>query len=85
MLNKYLYSRIDNYFKDHGLLKSSSKPNIYILQSGQEILIIEFYVNDMIYTRNNSKLFQRFKSRMVDNFEMTRLRELNFFLGLEVC
>jgi hypothetical protein len=27
-----LYSRIDKYFQDHGLIKSLSKPNLYILQ-----------------------------------------------------
>jgi hypothetical protein len=26
------YSRIDKYFQDHGLIKSLSKPNIYIFQ-----------------------------------------------------
>jgi hypothetical protein len=78
------YSRIDKYFQDHGLVKSSSEPNLYILQSGQDILIVALYVDDLIYTGNNLELFQKFKSHMIVEFEMTDLGELHYFLGIEV-
>jgi hypothetical protein len=78
------YSRIDKYFQDHGLVKSSSEPNLYILQSGQDILIVALYVDDLIYTGNNFDLFQKFKSHMIVEFEMTDLGELHYFLGIEV-
>jgi hypothetical protein len=78
------YSRIDKYFQDYGLIKSLSDPNIYILQSGQDILIVALYVDDLIYIGNNVELFQKFKSHMIAEFEMTDLGELHYFLGIEV-
>jgi hypothetical protein len=51
------YSRIDKYFQDHGLIKSLSEPNLYILQSSQDILIVALYVDDLIYTGNSVELF----------------------------
>ena len=76
------YSRIDRYFHDHDLVKSLSKPYLYIFQSGQDILIVVLYVDDLIYTGNNAELFQRFKSHMIAEFEMIDLRELHYFLGI---
>jgi hypothetical protein len=38
----------------------------------------------LIYTGNNVELFQKFKSHMIVEFEMTDLGELHYFLGIEV-
>jgi hypothetical protein len=50
------YSKIDKYFYDHGLVKSSSEPNLYILQSGQEIIIVTLYVDALICMWNDLRL-----------------------------
>jgi hypothetical protein len=47
-------------------------------------MIVSIYVDDLIYIRNNAKLFQNFKSHMIVEFEMTDLSELHYFLGIEV-
>jgi hypothetical protein len=65
------YSRIDQYFQDRGLVKTLSESMLYIFQSGKEIMIVALYVDDLIYTRNNDGLFQKFKSHMIVEFEMT--------------
>jgi hypothetical protein len=36
-------------------------------------MIVSIYVDDLIYTWNNVELFQRFKSHMIAEFEMTNL------------
>jgi hypothetical protein len=73
----------EKYFQDHGLVKSQSDPNLYIFQSRQDILIVALYVDDLIYKGNSVELFQKFKSHMIFEFEMTDLGELNYFLGIE--
>jgi hypothetical protein len=78
------YSRIDKYFQYHGLIKILSEPNLSILQSGHDIMIVALYVDDLIYTGNNAELFQKFKSHMIAKFEMKDLGELHYLLGIEV-
>lgn len=77
------YSRIDKYFQDHGLVKILFEPNLYIIQSGQEIMVVILNVDDLIYIGRNIKLFQRFKSPMIVDFEMKYLSELHYFWVLE--
>jgi len=51
------YSRTNKYFQGHGLVKILFEPNLYIFQSGKDILIVVLYVDDVIYTWNNVELF----------------------------
>lgn len=49
-----------------------------------EILIVCLYVDDLIYTGNSVGLMEEFKSCMINEFEMTDLGLMSYFLGLEV-
>lgn len=42
------------------------------------------YVNDLIFTGNDSIMFADFKKSMMDEFEMFDLGKMHYFLGLEV-
>jgi len=47
-------------------------------------MIICFYVDDMIFTGNNPKMFEEFKKNMIKEFAMTDIREMSYLLGVEV-
>ena len=42
------------------------------------------YVDDIIFGSNEESMIQKFSSDMQQEFEMSLLRELTFFLGLQV-
>ena len=46
------------------------------------MIIIEVYVDDIIFGSDDDKMSQRFSQDMKNEFEMYLLWELNFFLGL---
>ena len=46
------------------------------------MIIIEVYVDDIIFGSDNDKLSQEFSKDMQKDFEMSLLGELKFFLGL---
>lgn len=48
------------------------------------MLIVVFYVDDLVLTRNKPNLILRLKSQLADTFDMTDLGILHFFLGLQV-
>lgn len=49
-----------------------------------DIMIVCLYVDDMIFTGNNSDMYKDFKKAMTKEFEMTDIGEMSFFLGVEV-
>ena len=46
------------------------------------MIIIEVYVDDIIFGSDDDRLSQQFAKDMQSEFEMSLLGELNFFLGL---
>lgn len=49
-----------------------------------EILVLCLYVDDLLFTGNNERLFMEFKQTMFDEFEMTDNGLMSFFLGIEI-
>ena len=56
--------------------------NLYIKQD--EKLIIEVYVDDIIFGSDDDSLSQQFAKDMQKEFEMSLIGELTFFLGLQI-
>jgi hypothetical protein len=48
------------------------------------MIIIEVYVDDIIFGSDDDRLSQNFSKDMHNEFEMSLLGELTFFLGLHI-
>ena len=68
----------------NGFSKSDSEPTLYIKASNGNVLIVVLYVDDLIFTGNDNFLIGEFKEAMKNEFEMTDLGLLKYFLGIEV-
>jgi hypothetical protein len=49
------------------------------------MLLIEVYVDDIIFGSDDDTLSHKFAKDMQNEFEMSLLGELSFFLGLQIC
>jgi hypothetical protein len=78
------YSRLNMYLQQAGFRKGSVDINLYIKVSQGNILLIEVYVDDIIFGSDDDKLSQKFAKDMQNEFEMSLLRELSFFMGLQI-
>ena len=77
------YKRIDSYMISNQFNRSNNEPTLYVKTNKEgQILIVCLYVDDLIFTRNLS--IDMFKSEMMKEFEMTDLRLMRYFLGIEV-
>ena len=47
------------------------------------MIIVEVYVDDIIFGSDNEEMSKEFAKKMQLEFEMSLLGELNFFLGLQ--
>jgi hypothetical protein len=78
------YSRLDKYLQQAGFRKGSADNNLYIKVTQDSILLIEVYVDDIIFGSNDDRLSHKFAKDMHNEFEMSLLGELSFFLGLQI-
>jgi hypothetical protein len=78
------YSKLDKYLQQTGFRKGSADNILYIKVSQGNILLIEVYVDDIIFGSDDDRLSQKFAKDLQNEFEMSLLGELSFFLGLQI-
>jgi hypothetical protein len=82
---KALYSRLGRYLQQQGFRTGNADKNIYIKVDRDNILIIEVYVDDIIFRSDDDMMSQKFSRDMENKIEIYFLGELNLFLGLQTC
>lgn len=79
------YSRIEAYFINEGFERCPYEHTLFVkLSEGGNILIVCLYVDDLIFTGSDEKMFKEFKKSMEREFDMTDLGRMHYFLGVEV-
>jgi hypothetical protein len=57
---------------------------LYLLRQGRDILIVQVYMDDIVFGGSSYSLVARFVEDMSREFEMNMMGELQFFLGLQI-
>jgi hypothetical protein len=65
------YSRLDKYIQHAGFRKGSKDNKIYIKVTQYSILLIEVYVDDIIFGSTDDRLRSKFEKDMQNEFEMS--------------
>ena len=79
-----LYGKIDGYFHKNGYIRSENEPTLYVKKEGNYFIIVCLYVDDIIYTSFVRSLLEDFKSHMMNEFELSNMGLLHYFLFLQV-
>ncbi|GJU39540.1 retrovirus-related pol polyprotein from transposon TNT 1-94 [Tanacetum coccineum] len=78
------YDELSNFLVSKGFSKGSIDPTLFITKHGEDILLVQIYVDDIIFGSTNPKLSKRFKKLMHSKFDMSMMGELKFFLGIQI-
>jgi len=78
------YNELSKFLVSNGFHKGSIDPTLFIKRYGEDILIVQIYVDDIIFGSTNPKYSKEFELLMKNRFEMSSMGELKFFLGLQV-
>jgi hypothetical protein len=57
---------------------------LFTLNHGTDFLLVQIYVDDIIFGGSSHTLVTRFKEMMESEFEMSMMGDLTFFLGIQV-
>ncbi|GKB57178.1 retrovirus-related pol polyprotein from transposon TNT 1-94, partial [Tanacetum coccineum] len=78
------YDVLSKFLVDSGFQKGSIDTTLFIKKKGKHIMLIQIYVDDIIFGSTNPKYCTKFSELMVKRFEMSMMGEMKFFLGLQV-
>jgi hypothetical protein len=57
---------------------------VFTLNHGTDFLLVQIYVDDIIFGGSSHTLVSRFQEMMESEFQMSMMEELTFFLGIQV-
>nr|GEU56917.1 copia protein [Tanacetum cinerariifolium] len=78
------YDVLSKFLIDSGFQKGSIDTTLFIKKKGKHIMLIQIYVDDIIFGSTNLKYCTKFSKLMEKLFEMSMMEEKKFFLGLQV-
>ncbi|WMV38147.1 hypothetical protein MTR67_031532 [Solanum verrucosum] len=78
------YERLSKFLLDHGHSRGKINNTLFLKTIGKDLLIVQVYVDDIIFGSTNSLMTQEFVELMSGEFEISMMGELSFFLGLQI-
>ncbi|GJU11012.1 putative ribonuclease H-like domain-containing protein [Tanacetum coccineum] len=78
------YETLANYLLGNGFKRGKIDQTLFIKKQKGDILLVQVYVDDIIFGSTNKELCTAFEKLMKDKFQMSSMGELTFFLGLQV-
>ena len=78
------YERLSKFLLENGFKMGKIDTNLSIKTKEKDMLLVQIYVDDIIFRATNVSLCEEFSKCMHSEFEMSIMRELNFFLGLQI-
>ena len=78
------YERLSEFLLSQGYNRDNSDKTLFIKKKIEDIILVQVYVDDIIFGATNEEICEAFVAAMKSEFEMSMLGEMNFFLGLQV-
>nr|GEV10390.1 putative ribonuclease H-like domain-containing protein [Tanacetum cinerariifolium] len=78
------YETLTNYLLENGFQRGKIDHALFIKKQKGDILLVQVYVDDIIFRPTNKELCKAFERLIKDKFQMSSMGELTFFLGLQV-
>nr|GEW01030.1 retrovirus-related Pol polyprotein from transposon TNT 1-94 [Tanacetum cinerariifolium] len=78
------YDELSKFLTSKGFTKGTIDPTLFTIRYGKDILLVQIYVDDIIFGSTNPKYSKCFEKLMHSRFEMSLMGEMKFFLGLQI-
>nr|GEV53634.1 retrovirus-related Pol polyprotein from transposon TNT 1-94 [Tanacetum cinerariifolium] len=78
------YNELSNFLISKGFTKGTIDPTLFIIRYEEDILLVQIYVDDIIFGSTNPKYSKHFEKLLHNRFDMSLMREMKFFLGLQI-
>nr|GEX23055.1 reverse transcriptase domain-containing protein [Tanacetum cinerariifolium] len=79
-----LYETLSTYLLKNRFRRGIINKTLFIKKDKGDIILVQVYVDDIIFGSTKKSLCTEFKELMHKKFQMSSMRELTFFLGFQV-
>ncbi|GKD61552.1 putative ribonuclease H-like domain-containing protein, partial [Tanacetum coccineum] len=77
------YETLSTYLLDNGFQRGKIDKTLFIKRDKSDILLVQVYVDDIIFGSTRKKMCTEFEKMMHKKFQISSMGELIFFLGLQ--
>jgi hypothetical protein len=77
------YERLRDFLLSKGFIMGKVDTTIFTKKIGKDLFILQIYVDDTIFGSINQDFCEEFGKMMANEFEMSMIGELSYFLGLK--
>ena len=78
------YDRLSTFLQGMGYSRSNVDPTLFTKCENKDVLLVQIYVDDIIFSSTKPSLCKEFSDLMTKEFEMSLMEKLKFFLGLQI-
>nr|KYP49390.1 Retrovirus-related Pol polyprotein from transposon TNT 1-94 [Cajanus cajan] len=78
------YEKLSSFLTNNNFIRGKIDSTLFRKVIKDDFIIVQIYVDDIIFGATNENLCQEFSKLMQDEFEMSMMGELKFFLGLQI-
>nr|GEY71535.1 retrovirus-related Pol polyprotein from transposon TNT 1-94 [Tanacetum cinerariifolium] len=78
------YDTLSQFLLDNKFSKDAVDPTLFTRKTGKHILLVQIYVDDIIFASTDPKAFYIFSNEMSSKFQPSMMGQMSFFLGLQV-
>ncbi|GKA82632.1 retrovirus-related pol polyprotein from transposon TNT 1-94 [Tanacetum coccineum] len=78
------YDTLSRFLLDNKFCKGVVDPTLFTRKAGKHILLVQIYVDDIIFASTDPKACEIFSYEMSSKFQMSMMGQMSFFLGLQV-
>nr|GEU42968.1 putative ribonuclease H-like domain-containing protein [Tanacetum cinerariifolium] len=78
------YDMLSSFLISQDFYKGSVDPTLFIRRNGNDLLLVQIYVDDIIFAASNPELCDLFANLMCSKFKMSMMGKISFFLGLQI-
>ncbi|GKE90051.1 retrovirus-related pol polyprotein from transposon TNT 1-94 [Tanacetum coccineum] len=78
------YNTLSRFLLDNKFSKGVVDPTLFTRKTGKHILLVQIYVDDIIFALTDPNDCSKFSKEMSSKFQMSMMGQMSFFLGLQV-
>ncbi|GJT08814.1 retrovirus-related pol polyprotein from transposon TNT 1-94 [Tanacetum coccineum] len=78
------YVMLSSFLISQHFSKGIVDPTLFTLQAGNDLLLVQIYVDDIIFASTNTAMCNEFANLMTTKFKMSMMGQMSFFLGLQI-
>ncbi|KAI3737799.1 hypothetical protein L2E82_27811 [Cichorium intybus] len=78
------YETLTKFLKESNFKQGSIDPTLFRKKVGSHLMLVQIYVDDIIFGSTDPNLSKDFEELMKSKFQMSMMGKINFFLGLQI-